>query len=112
MKIAIPTNNNRLSAHFGHCEKFAIVEADVETKKILGVEHLEPPAHEPGVLPAWLSENGVEIIIAGGMGNRAQQLFTQYKIRVLVGVADGTPEEITTAYLEENLKTGDNVCDH
>lgn len=112
MKIAIPTNNGRLSAHFGHCEKFAIIEADVETKEVSGIEYLEPPVHEPGVLPSWLSENGVEIIIAGGMGTRAQQLFSQYKIRTLVGATDGTPKEIATDYLEKNLKTGDNACDH
>ncbi len=112
MKIAIPTNNGRLSAHFGHCEKFAIVETDSASKKITGIEYFAPPAHEPGVLPSWLSESGVEIIIAGGMGNRAQQLFDQYKIGVQVGAADATPEEIVTDYLAGKLQTGDNVCDH
>jgi hypothetical protein len=52
MKFAIPIADGKLTAHFGHCKEFAMVE--VEEKQILNTEMLDPPPHEPGVLPRWL----------------------------------------------------------
>ena len=112
MKIAIPTVNGVLCAHFGHCQQFAIVEVDPETKSINNSEMLTPPPHEPGVLPKWLSEMGCTIIIAGGMGQRAVSLFVQNGVEVVVGAPNGKPEEIVTAYLNGVLQAGNNVCDH
>ena len=63
-------------------------------------------------MPRWLHENNVSVIIAGGMGQRAQQLFAQNDIEVIVGAASGSPEELVSTYLEDTLKTGDNICDH
>ncbi|MBN2211845.1 MAG: hypothetical protein JW709_10665, partial [Sedimentisphaerales bacterium] len=63
-------------------------------------------------LPDLLHQQGVNVIIAGGMGQRAQQLFTQNDIEVIVGASAVTPEELITAYLDGSLKTGDNICDH
>ena len=77
MKIAIPVTNGRLSSHFGHCEQFAVVDVDDVGKSITNSELLTPPVHEPGVLPKWLSEMSVNLVIAGGMGQRALQLFAQ-----------------------------------
>lgn len=110
MKIAIPVAGGRLCAHFGHCEQFALIE--VEDKEIKGKELLVPPAHEPGVLPRWLHEQGANLIIAGGMGQRAQALFTENEIRVIYGVAGGDPEELVRQYLNNTLEAGDNICDH
>jgi predicted Fe-Mo cluster-binding NifX family protein len=73
---------------------------------------LNPPPHEPGVLPQWLAEQKANLIIAGGMGSRAQSLFTQNGIQVLTGAPAGTPEELVQAYLNGSLAPGDNVCDH
>ena len=111
-KIAIPLVDGKLSAHFGHCQQFAIVEIDQENKTIGKTELLTPPAHEPGVLPKWLSEMGANMIIAGGMGQRAQQLFTQNNIEVLVGAPDVKPEELVNQYLNGQLVCGTNICDH
>ena len=111
-KIAIPLVDGKLSAHFGHCQQFAIVEIDRENKTIGKTELLTPPAHEPGVLPKWLSEMGANMIIAGGMGQRAQQLFTQNNIEVLVGAPDVKPEELVNQYLNGQLVCGTNICDH
>ena len=97
--------------HFGHCEQFALVEAD-EQKNIVNTTLLTPPAHEPGVLPAWLHEQGANVIIAGGMGMRAQQLFAQNNITVVVGAPGEEPEQLALAYLNETLETGENICDH
>ena len=112
MKIAIPLADGRLCMHFGHCEQFALVEVDEAAKTVGETELLTPPAHEPGVLPRWLHEQGATVIIAGGMGMRAQQLFTQNNITVVVGAPADEPEKLVSAYLSGTLKTGDNVCDH
>ncbi len=112
MKIAIPLASEKLSMHFGHCEKFAIVDVDERTQQLTQRQDLTPPPHEPGVLPAWLHQQGVHVIIAGGMGQRAQQLFTQNDIQVVVGAAALTPEELVKAYLDGTLQTGANICDH
>ncbi|MFO7973847.1 MAG: NifB/NifX family molybdenum-iron cluster-binding protein [Candidatus Hydrogenedentota bacterium] len=112
MKFAIPTVNGKLAAHFGHCKQFAIVEVDPSSKKILDTQYLEAPDHEPGVLPRWLHEQGADVIIAGGMGRRAQGLFSQQGIQVIVGAPPVSPEETVSAYLDGSLETGDNLCDH
>jgi predicted Fe-Mo cluster-binding NifX family protein len=110
MKIAIPTAQGKLCAHFGHCEKFTMVEAD-ETS-IIGTTQLDPPPHEPGVLPRWLAEQGANVILAGGMGQRAQTLFTQQGIQVVVGAPSDDPETLVKSYLAGTLQTGTNACDH
>lgn len=112
MRIAIPCVNGKLCMHFGHCEQFALVEADAATKSVKEVQAVTPPPHEPGVLPRWLAENNVDLIIAGGMGSRAQGLFAENGISVVVGASCGTPEELVHAYLEGTLQTGQNTCDH
>ena len=112
MKIAVPTVKGEICMHFGHCEVFTIVETDSENNKVLSVTTEVPPAHEPGVLPKWLGELGADVIIAGGMGMRAQQLFTQYGVKVIVGASAGKPEDIVKAFLDNTLTTGSNICDH
>jgi ATP-binding protein involved in chromosome partitioning len=112
MRIAIPVTDGKLSAHFGHCEEFTVVDVDEQTREIANVAKLLPPAHEPGVLPKWLSEQKTDVIIAGGMGQRAQQLFAQNNIKVVVGASDQPPEELVSAYLNNKLETGNNICDH
>jgi ATP-binding protein involved in chromosome partitioning len=112
MRIAIPLAQGKLSLHFGHCDKFTIFDVDDKTSKVINKKDATPPAHAPGVLPRWLHENNVSVIIAGGMGQRAQQLFEQNDIKVIVGASGGSPEELVSAYLENKLETGDNICDH
>jgi ATP-binding protein involved in chromosome partitioning len=112
MRIAITLAQGKLSLHFGHCDQFAIFDIDDSTKKIINRKDATPPAHAPGVLPKWLHENNVSVIVAGGMGQRAQQLFVQNDIKVIVGASDGSPEELVSAYLENTLETRDNICDH
>ena len=112
MRIAIPLADGKLAMHFGHCEQFALVDTDTETKAILKKEEVVPPPHQPGLLPPWLAERGAEVIIAGGMGQRAVQLFDQAGIKVVVGAPAESPESLVTAYLNEVLETGGNVCDH
>lgn len=110
MKFAIPLANGKLTAHFGHCKEFAIV--NVEGNEIKEKEILEPPPHEPGVLPKWLHDLGVNVVIAGGMGQRAVSLFGENNINVITGAPTQTPEELVRSYLDNTLVTGANVCDH
>ena len=110
MKFAIPLAQGKLTAHFGHCQDFAIIE--VENSQIKNTEILVPPAHEPGVLPRWLHELGANVIIAGGMGQRAVDLFTQNSISVVIGAPSLEPEELVKSYIENSLVTGDNICSH
>ena len=110
MKFAIPLAEGKLSAHFGHSQEFALV--DVEANQIKKKQTLVPPPHEPGVLPRWLHKQGADVIIAGGMGARALELFAENGIKVLTGAPALVPEELVQQYLDNSLKTGANVCDH
>jgi predicted Fe-Mo cluster-binding NifX family protein len=112
MRIAIPLTDGKLSMHFGHCERFALIDVDTAAKSIRAREELLAPPHEPGLLPRWLSERGAQLIIAGGMGGRAQALFSQNGIQVVVGAPAEEPEGLVAAYLDGTLKSGPNVCDH
>jgi ATP-binding protein involved in chromosome partitioning len=111
MKFAVPTYEGKLCAHFGHCEAFALIDADGEGK-VLNEIYVNPPPHEPGLLPEWLFQKGVNCVIAGGMGSRAQQLFAQKGIRVITGAMEGAPKEVVEQYLQGTLQTGANTCDH
>jgi ATP-binding protein involved in chromosome partitioning len=112
MRIAIPLAQGQLCAHFGHCEEFAIVDVNSEERCVSGIHRHVPPAHEPGVLPQWLGRQNVNVVIAGGMGSRAQTLFAENGIQVVTGATAGGPEELAMAYLNGTLATGANVCDH
>ncbi len=112
MRIAIPLTDGVLSPHFGHCEQFAIVDIDREDRQIRGQELVTPPAHEPGLLPKWLSGMQVNLVIAGGMGQRAQQLFAEHGIEVLCGAPTAKPEELVVQHVEGRLELGHNTCDH
>jgi len=112
MKIAIPLAEGKLTMHFGHCQSFALIDVDTKEKKIQKREDIVPPPHEPGLLPRWLAERGATIIIAGGMGQRAQDLFAQQGIQVVVGAPAETPEHLVGEYLSGTLQTGTNACDH
>lgn len=110
MKFAIPVAEGKLTAHFGHCREFALIE--VEDNKITKKETHVPPPHEPGVLPDWLNKLGSDIVIAGGMGQRAVALLNDRGIKVITGAPELEPEALVIKYLDKTLATGTNVCDH
>ncbi len=112
MKIAVPTAEGKLSMHFGHCEKFTVFTVDEASKAVTGEEVLDAPPHEPGLLPRWLGEKDVNIIIAGGIGQRAISLFEQRNIRVICGAPSDSAVNIVNNYLAGKLISGDNACNH
>ena len=81
MRFAIPTHNRELTAHFGHCENFAILTT--ENGEIIDEEFIDPPVHQPGVYPKFLADNGVNVIIAGGMGQKAQDLLLRTLLKYI-----------------------------
>ena len=89
--------------HFGHCEVFSIFNVNLDTREIISREYLTPPPHEPGVLPAWLGEQSVNVIIAGGIGQRAVQLFDQAGIATIIGAPSDSPEQLALAYINGTL---------
>ncbi|MFH1680262.1 MAG: NifB/NifX family molybdenum-iron cluster-binding protein [Candidatus Eisenbacteria bacterium] len=112
MRIAIPLADGGLAAHFGHCECFALIDVDLAEKKIVRREDVEAPPHQPGLLPSWLAERGADLIIAGGMGRRARDLFAGQEIEVVVGAPAAPPERLVSDYLAGTLRAGENICDH
>jgi len=112
MRIAIPLADGKLATHFGHCASFALVDVDPAKKIILKREDIDAPPHQPGLLPPWLAERGVNRILAGGMGQRAQDLFAAQGIQVTVGAPVETPEKLVTDFLSGTLTVSGNACDH
>ena len=112
MRYAVPVSNGKLAAHFGHCEHFALFDVDEAEKAIVHKGLVASPGHQPGLLPVWLAEEGVSAVIAGGMGSRAQALFRENRIEVIVGALGDNPEPIVLDYIRGALRTGGNLCDH
>ncbi len=109
MKIAISTDQGYVSAHFGRCLSYTIVE--IKEGKVLSKEEIPNPGHQPGFLPQYLSEKGVNCIIAGGMGPRAQGLFAQKNIESVIGV-QGAVDEVIEKFINQELEVGDDLCGH
>jgi len=111
IKFAVPTNEGKLCIHFGHCKAFALFDAD-ENGTVVNETFVTPPPHEPGILPPWLAEQGVKIVITGGMGSHAQQLFANQGVKVVVGAQETDPRRAVESYLKGTLVTGAKTCDH
>jgi predicted Fe-Mo cluster-binding NifX family protein len=107
MKIAISTDGEYVSAHFGRCPSFTIVE--IEGEKILSQEVVQNPGHQPAFLPQFLSEKGVSYIIAGGMGRRAEALFAEKSIETLVGIT-GRVDKVIEKLISGTLEGGESLC--
>ena len=112
MRYAVPVSDGKVAVHFGHCQHFALFDVDEEKGIILNREVIASPGHEPGLLPIWLAEQGVSVVIAGGMGSRAQGLFRENRIEVITGALGDDPERVVLDCIGGILATGDNLCDH
>jgi len=112
MLIAIPANDSILSQHFGRCENYHFFDVDPDAGKILDEKIMIPPAHQPGVLPAWISQMGADLVMTGGMGPRAIQLFEAGGVKVLLGAPSIEVRKVLEAYLDGSLELGGSACDH
>lgn len=106
-KIAVACENQEVAQHFGHCEEFVIY--DVENQTIANKNAVANPGHKPGFLPNYLNDLGVKVIIAGGMGQGAVDIFNDKNIEVIVG-ARGNVDAVMDKYLNNNLKSTNSVC--
>ena len=107
MKIALPSRQNIIDDHFGHCEGFKLY--DVVNGKIEHEDFIKNPGHKPGFLPNYLSGRGVNIIISSGMGSSAQKLFKEKSIEVIVG-CEGSLDKIIKSYIDGSLVSDKSVC--
>ena len=112
MKYAVPISDDVLCPHFGHCEQFALIDVDDIKKEIIQKQMVPAPVHQPGLLPPWLANQGVNCVIAGSMGMNAQNLFLNQGVKVIVGAMEGNPDKLVIDHLNGNLVTGENACDH
>ncbi|MGM0568403.1 MAG: NifB/NifX family molybdenum-iron cluster-binding protein [Elusimicrobiota bacterium] len=107
MKIAISTDGSSVSAHFGRCPSFTILE--VEGGKLKSRDLIANPGHHPGYLPEFLKSKEVECIVAGGMGMRARGLFDESGIQTILGVS-GSINNIVSKIVEGKLSGGESLC--
>ncbi len=109
MRLAIARTGNEAAQHFGYCDNFVIY--DIEGNKVINQSILQNPGHSPGVLPPFLHQQGVHVVIAGGMGQRARDLFAENNIHTITGLT-GTVDQILGAYLSNTLQATNETCSH
>lgn len=107
MRIAISTDGDYVSQHFGRCPSFTIVE--IEENEIKSKESVDNPGHHPGFIPEFLHEKGVDCIITGGMGRKAAGFFKQSGIETVVGIT-GTIEEVLEKIRNGTLENKESLC--
>ncbi len=108
--IAFPTSDKvTVDGHFGHTREFVIYT--VKVTDITNVVYVTPPPHKPGILPQFLAEQGVDVIITGGMGQMAVDLFQRSGIDVVLG-ASGRIDVNLNEYLGGFLTSQGSICQH
>jgi predicted Fe-Mo cluster-binding NifX family protein len=110
MKIAVPLHEGRFCDHFGGAQAFAFYDVDGEQRSIEKQMFGAPPAHGRGIFPMWLKQQGATVVLAGGMGPRAVDIFERQGIEVVLGVEGDDPEVIAQRYLAGTLETTGEVC--
>jgi len=113
MRIALPLSGGVFSQHFGQSTGFWICDVQQNPPTLSGGRELPmPEGGGCGAIPAMLSQAGVNLVIAGGMGAGAVQNLAQCGIDVITGVAGGTPQEIAQEYLAGRLASTGQLCQH
>ena len=107
MKISVAVTDGQVARHFGHCDEFMIYETKGDS--IVSENAIANPGHKPGFLPNFLGDQGVEVIIAGGMGGGAVDIFNERNIEVIIG-AEGLPRENVELYVKGQLQSTGSVC--
>ena len=110
MKIVIPSAENKLCGHFGHCEYFTFVEVNPETKEILSIEKKVPEEGISCQSANWLATQGANEVLAGAMGGRPMAIFAQNGVKIVAGCPELDIEEVVTKFLNDTLVTGENAC--
>lgn len=114
MKIALPSRQNQIDNHFGHCEYYTIFTVDNNTKEITNSETIESPAGCgcKSNIAYTLSEMGVKLMLAGNMGEGAVRVLNNSGIDVLRGCS-GDVKTVALKWLEGSLvDSGDSCHEH
>jgi len=106
-RIAVAAEGKKVTEHFGHCVNFMLF--DVENNQITKEESVDNPGHKPGFLPNFLADQGVKVIISGGMGQGAVDIFNERDVEVVTG-ASGDARKAAERYLKGELKSTGSVC--
>ena len=109
MRYAIAVEGGQVSGHFGRCERFLLV--DIEDGQVQGREEMPCPAHQPGALPRLMVDKGVDVVVCGGLGPRAQEMLADWGVQVLAGVS-ASVEEAIAGLTSGTLAVGQSTCDH
>jgi predicted Fe-Mo cluster-binding NifX family protein len=113
MRIAVPLHQGKLSEHFGGAESFAFYTVDEANGTVNEQQTGAPPAHERGVFPMWLRQQGATVVLAGGMGPRAAGILAQHGIKVVLGVRGEDPDAVVRSFLDGTLDASGEACqDH
>ena len=110
MKIVIPSADEKLCGHFGHCEYFTFVEVNSESKEILNIEKKVPEEGISCQSANWIASQGANVVLAGGMGGRPMAIFAQNGVKIVAGCPELGIEEVVKQYLNDTLLTGENSC--
>jgi predicted Fe-Mo cluster-binding NifX family protein len=111
IKVAMPVENNLLSPHFGHAEKFLFF--DIEDGKILSTEITPTPEHMEGSFPEWIKSNNANVVIVSGIGPKAVEILEQSGITVITNVVPDKPRKIVEDFINNKLDTSyEDVCEH
>ena len=109
MKIAVTYENGQIFQHFGHSENFKIYET--EGKNIVSAKVIGTDVAGHSALAALLNDNGINVLICGGIGNGAVAALLEAGIEVY-SEADGEADAAVEAYLNGDLKSAGVNCDH
>ena len=110
MKIVIPSADEKLCGHFGHCEYFTFVEINPETKEIISIEKKVPEEGISCQSASWIATQGANVVLAGGMGGRPMAIFAQNGVKVIAGCPELEIETVVNQFLNDSLALGENSC--
>jgi len=112
MKIAVPSRQNRVDEHFGHCEYFTVFTVN-ENKKILSEETISSPAGCgcKSDIAGTLARMGVTMMLAGNMGEGAVNVLNGSGIDVLRGCT-GDVRTVAEQWLSGSLEDSGIACTH
>ena len=109
-RIAVTYENGEVFQHFGHTEEFKVYE--VEDGKVVSSKIIGSNGSGHGALAGLLGENGIDVLICGGIGGGAQAALQERGIELCAG-ASGDADEAVEAYLRgELVNTGANCSHH
>lgn len=112
MKIALPSRQNQIDNHFGHCEYYTIITVDKDKKEIISQEMLESPAGCgcKSNIAQTLSAIGVSVMLAGNMGQGAVNVLKNSGIEVIRGCS-GDVKTVAENWIQGNVADSGDSCE-